>query len=60
MTGFAVMEDDTVLCAACVNELCDDRQPPTAATFVHAWLAESAGQACSSCGAVDDGEEGGS
>jgi hypothetical protein len=60
--GFAVMEDDTVLCADCVHELCDDREPPTAATFVHAWLADPAGQACRCCGADgrDDHVEGGS
>jgi len=60
MTGFAVMEDDTVLCADCVHEICDDRLPATAGTLVHAWLAEPAGHVCSSCGVLDDREEGGS
>jgi len=60
MTAFAVMEDDTVLCADCVHEICDDRQPATAATIVHAWLAAPAGQACSRCAVNDHGEGNGS
>jgi hypothetical protein len=47
---YAVMQDDTVLCADCVAEICDDRQP-SAATMVHAWLASQPGDSCSCCGA---------
>jgi hypothetical protein len=51
--ALAVMEDDTVLCADCVYE----RQAEgLVETMVHAWLADPAGEACSWCGAVDDGE----
>jgi len=54
MTAFAVMEDDTVLCTDCVHEICDDGQPAIAATIVHAWLADPAGQSCRWCGATGD------
>ncbi len=57
MTAFAVMEDDTILCADCVYETCDDgRQPATAATTVHAWLADRADEACRCCGATHPSE----
>jgi len=62
MTAFAVMEDDTILCADCVHEI-DDREPVTAGTFVYAWLAAGSGQSCRWCAAIDDGigaQEGGS
>jgi hypothetical protein len=49
---YAVMQDDTVLCADCVSEVCDDRQP-SAATTLHAWLAPDLGHVCSWCGASD-------
>jgi hypothetical protein len=58
MTGLAVMEDDTVLCADCVHELHAEGVCETAATMVHAWLADPAGQACGCCGATTDGEAG--
>ncbi|MGI9100770.1 MAG: hypothetical protein ACR2H2_20170 [Solirubrobacteraceae bacterium] len=58
MTAFAVMQDDTVLCADCLHEICEDRQPATAGTIVHAWLVDPAGQSCSYCGATDDRDEG--
>lgn len=52
MTGgeitFAVMEDDTVVCSECLPEVCDDREPATTATVVHAWIAP--GQPCRCCG----------
>jgi hypothetical protein len=59
MTGqagvrLAVMEDDTVLCADCVDELHAEGVCETAATIVHAWLADPAGQACACCGITDD------
>jgi hypothetical protein len=49
----AVMEDDTVLCADCLDELHAETASETAATIVHAWLADPAGQACRCCGATE-------
>jgi hypothetical protein len=49
----AVMEDDTVLCSACLDELRAEQVCETAATIVHAWLADASGQACRCCGATD-------
>jgi hypothetical protein len=49
----AVMEDDTVLCSDCLDELHAKQPVDTAATIVHAWLADPAGQACRCCGATD-------
>jgi hypothetical protein len=49
----AVMEDDTVLCSDCLDELHTEQAVDTAATIVHAWLAEPACQACRCCGATD-------
>jgi len=51
----AVMEDDTVLCSGCVDELHAEGVCETAGTIVHAWLADPVGQACACCG-VTDGE----
>jgi hypothetical protein len=48
--AYAVMEDDTVLCADCLPEACDQRQPASAATTVHAWLAPGHDHSCSWCG----------
>jgi hypothetical protein len=53
MTALAVTEDDTVLCADCLDELRAEQPCETAATIVHAWLAVPAGQACRCCGATD-------
>jgi hypothetical protein len=53
MTALAVMEDDSVLCADCLDELQAESACETAGTIVHAWLAEPAGQACRCCGATD-------
>ena len=50
--AYAVMQDDTVLCADCVAEVCDDRQPSEAKT-VHAWLTPGHAHTCSWCGAND-------
>ena len=50
----AVMEDDTVLCADCVDELQAEGLPETAATIVHAWLATPGGETCRCCGATDE------
>jgi hypothetical protein len=49
----AVMQDDTVLCADCLHEYQAEGLPETVASIVHAWLADSAGQACRCCGATD-------
>jgi hypothetical protein len=58
MTGqagrLAVMDDDTVLCTECVDELHAEGVCDTATTMVRAWLADPAGQACACCGATDD------
>jgi hypothetical protein len=51
--GLAVMEDDTVLCADCLDELHAETVCETAATIVHAWLADPAGQACRHCATTD-------
>jgi hypothetical protein len=56
MTGLAVMEDDTVLCADCLDELHAEQALETAATIVHAWLANPEGQACRCCGTTDNSE----
>jgi hypothetical protein len=48
----AVMEDDTVLCSDCLDELHTEQPVDTAVTTVHAWLADPAGQACRCCGAT--------
>ena len=58
MIALAVMEDDTVLCADCLDELRAEQPCETAATMVHAWLADLAGQACRCCGATDSSEAG--
>jgi len=50
--GLAVMEDDTVLCADCVHEYQADSASESAASIVHAWLADPAGEACHGCGAT--------
>jgi hypothetical protein len=59
MTGLtdvrlAVMEDDTVLCADCVDELQREYVCETAATSVHAWLANPDGETCRCCGATHE------
>ena len=51
--AYAVTEDDTVLCADCVTDICDDRQP-SEATIVHAWLTPDPGHICSNCGATSE------
>ena len=53
-TAFVVMEDDTVLCADCLHEICDERLPATAATIVRAWLVGAVQEPCRWCGATDD------
>ena len=54
MSGqLAVMQDDTVLCTDCVHEYQAEGLPETAATIVHAWLADPAGESCRCCGDSD-------
>jgi hypothetical protein len=53
MTALAVMEDDTVLCTDCLDELQAEQIVETARTIVYAWLADPAGQACRCCGATE-------
>jgi hypothetical protein len=50
VTALAVTEEDMVLCADCLDELRAEQPCETAATMVHAWLADPAGQACRCCG----------
>ena len=58
MTALAVTEDDTVLCADCLDELRAEQPCETTATAVYAWLADPRGQACRCCGATDsDGSD---
>ncbi|MGH2941735.1 MAG: hypothetical protein ACRDLN_03030 [Solirubrobacteraceae bacterium] len=48
---FAVMQDDSVLCAECVHEAAGD--PTTAQrpeSIVHAWIEPGAGVCCRWCG----------
>jgi hypothetical protein len=47
---FAVMEDESVLCAECVHEVGRSGEPESAATSVHAWIAAGAGVCCAWCG----------
>lgn len=54
----AVMEDDTVLCTDCLDELQAEQVGEIAATMVHAWPADLGGQACRCCGTT--GQESGS
>jgi hypothetical protein len=58
MTALAVTEDDTVLCADCLDELRAEQACETVATVVYAWLADPAGQTCRCCGTTDgDGSD---
>ena len=52
----AVMEDDSVLCTDCLHEHRGDSVSETAASIVHAWLADPVGEACECCGARDDSQ----
>ena len=62
--GWAVMQDDTVLCADCVDEIAvHGGRQQRADEVVHAWIACSPGVCCRWCGASaaladDDGGEG--
>jgi hypothetical protein len=47
------MEDDTILCADCIDELHAEGVSETATTIVHAWLADPTGQTCACCATTD-------
>jgi hypothetical protein len=51
--SFAVMEDDSVLCADCMHEATGDGRPPPR-SLVHAWIDAGLGVYCSWCGDGDD------
>jgi hypothetical protein len=53
MTALVVMDDDTVLCTDCLDELRAELVCETAATAVYAWLADPAGHACRCCGTTE-------
>jgi hypothetical protein len=52
--SFAVMEDDSVLCAECVHEATGDGRPLGATSQVHAWIDAGPGVCCIWCGDGDD------
>jgi hypothetical protein len=47
--SFAVMEDDSVLCADCVQEVCRESGPDRAEAIVHAWIQPGPGVCCRWC-----------
>src|SRR4051812_47488035 len=49
--AFAVMEDDSVLCADCVQEVCRELDAARAEAIVHAWIDPGPGVCCRWCGA---------
>jgi hypothetical protein len=51
--SFAVMEDDSVLCADCVHEATSAGVPDRAGSMVHAWIDVGPGVRCSWCGEGD-------
>jgi hypothetical protein len=53
---FAVLEDDTVLCAGVCARAQGESVSGTGASIVHAWLADLVGETCHGCGARDDRE----
>jgi hypothetical protein len=55
--SFAVMEDDSVLCADCLHEA-TGAGAVSAATMVHAWLDAGRGVRCCWCGETDLAGEG--
>ena len=46
-----------MLCAECLHDYQAEGLAQTAATIVHAWLADCAGEACRCCGATGQREE---
>jgi hypothetical protein len=51
---FAAMEDDTVLCEGCLDDVQDDRIPETATTMLHAFIDNPVGLCCRCCGIQPD------
>jgi hypothetical protein len=49
--AFAVMEDDSVLCGDCVQEVCRELDAGRAEAIVHAWIDPGPGVCCRWCGA---------
>jgi hypothetical protein len=47
---FAVMEDESVLCAECVHEAGRSGEQESAGTIVHAWIDAGPGVCCGWCG----------
>ena len=47
---FAVMEDDTVLCADCAHEATGEGVVWGAGSLVHAWVEAAPGVCCGWCG----------
>jgi hypothetical protein len=48
--AFAVMEDDSVLCADCVHEATAAAALPSAGAMVYAWIDPGPGVCCAWCG----------
>ena len=48
--SFAVMEDDSVLCADCVHEAVGDGSSQSAGLMVRAWIDPGPGVCCGWCG----------
>jgi hypothetical protein len=53
--AFAVMEDDSVLCADCVREVVGTGASASAESRVHAWIDAGPGVCCRWCGDSGDG-----
>jgi hypothetical protein len=53
--AFAVMEDNSVLCADCVLEATSWAGPASAGSIVHAWIDGGPGVCCGWCEAGGDG-----
>jgi hypothetical protein len=51
--AFAVMEDDSVLCADCVHEVVGDGASARPEWMVHAWIDAGPGVCCSGCSGSD-------
>jgi hypothetical protein len=53
---FAAMEDDTVLCEACLHDLHDDVVAQTPATMLHAFIDNPVGLSCRCCAIQPDSD----
>jgi hypothetical protein len=56
--SFAVMEDDSVLCADCVHEI-SDLEATRAEMTVHAWIDAGPAVCCAWCGTSEYADDGG-